>query len=189
MSEKTKTKFKQPKGFTVQSTNAVGYWLDDGESDIRFVPRGVRLMDGSAKTDRNKPSILIVGELKSQVTLATKDDEIQGEPGDVVGVFYKPGMGQDLVMAFGIETWIAPAFDEDGERKEVPTGKANKMKLYEVAFASKLGRRIPVLGDTRDKSRFVKTIFDDPSLKVVRRRLEPVEEPETEDVDDDNVPF
>lgn len=188
---KEKAKFKAPKGFTVQSTNAIGYWIDDGESDIRFVPKGVRLVDGSAKTDSNKPSILLIGELKSKVRLATKDDEIDGEPGDVIAVFYKPGMGQDLVHAVGLETWIAPSFDDDGARKEISTGKANKMKAYDVAFAGRLdtSRRLPVLGDARKNSRYVKTIFDDPSLKPLRKPASISDNAPTEVEDDDQIPF
>jgi hypothetical protein len=183
------TKFKAPKGFTAQSTNAIGYWSDDGESDIRIVLRGVRLFDGSEKTDRGKPSAMLIGELKSQATLVTKDDEIQGEPGDVVGVFYRPGMGRDLIHAVGLEVWIAPLFDADGNRKEISTGKANKMKAYDVAFGGKLdtGKRLPILGDDRKESRHAKTAFDDPTLKPVRRKLEtPVE---AEEPDDSDVPF
>lgn len=189
-------KFQAPKGFTKQSSNAVGFWKDDGESDILFTPTGARLTDGSKKTDVRKPSIMIVGVLRKETPLQIKDGEkqktIQGHIGDTIGVFWKPGMGREIVQAFGIETWIAPAYDEDGTRKVMDTGKASKMKLYDTRFSAKIGNRIPVVEDARVKSRRAKTPFDDPSLAPVKAQItEEPEEPETGDdvADDDDVPF
>ena len=71
-------KFQAPKGFTRQSSSAVGFWTDDGESAILFVPTGVKLMDGSKKVDAKKPSIMLVGILKQPAPLQNKDETIDG---------------------------------------------------------------------------------------------------------------
>lgn len=193
--KKAAPKFSAPKGFTRQSSNAVGFWNDDGENAILFVPKGVRLIDGNKKTNERKPACILIGELKSKGTpLINKDDDLEGEIGDVVAVFWRPGMGRDIVQAYGIETWIAPLYDENGERKTMDVGRAQPMKLYDVQFADKIGKRIPILEDARKKSRREPTPFDDPRVVAVQSRAsEPVEdEPEgaePADVDDDDVPF
>lgn len=180
-------KFTAPKGFTRQSSSAVGFWNDDGESSILFVPTGVKLMDGAKKVDDKKPSILIIGVLKQPALLQNKDEQFDGSIGDTIGVFYKAGMGREIVNAYGIETWIAPMLDEHGERKTQDVGRALPMKVYDVQFGKKLadaGKRIPVLDDTRDKSRGVKTPFDDPRVAPLRQKTEG-----DDDVDADNIPF
>lgn len=180
-------KFTAPKGFSRQSSSAVGFWDDDGESSILFVPTGVKLMDGSKKTDERKPSILMIGVLKQPAPLVNKDEQIEGAIGDIVGVFYKAGMGREIVNAYGIETWIAPMLDENGDRKTQDVGRPQAMKLYDVQFGKKLadsGKRIPVLEDTRVQSKTVKTPFDDPRLAPVRPPKAEADAP-----DDDNIPF
>ena len=106
-----------------------------------------------------------------------------------MGVFYKTGMGREIVNAYGIETWIAPLYDESGERKTMDVGRAQPMKLYDVQFGKKLadsGKRIPVLEDTRIESKHVKTPFDDPRLAPVRPPKEGAAE---EAPDDTDIPF
>ncbi|HWO08585.1 MAG TPA: hypothetical protein VNN80_03875 [Polyangiaceae bacterium] len=190
--KKTAPKFQAPKGFTAQSSDAVGYWTDDGESAILFVPTGVKLMDSGKKIGPEKPMIMLVGKLKSAGTpLATKDDEFEGQVGDTVAVFYKPGMGREIVNAYGVETWIAPAYDDDGERKTRDVNRPQPMKLYDVKFGKDLqtsGKRIPVIDDLRKESRDAKTPFDDASLAPVRR-APPKEAPPADDVDDEDIPF
>lgn len=192
MSEST-PKFKAPKGFTRQSSDAVGFWHDDGTNDILFIPKGVKLLDGSKKTDPRKPSIMMLGELRAPAVLKNKDETIEGNIGDTVGVFWKPGMGKAIVQAYGIETWIAPLYDENGKRKVQDTGKASKMKLYDTRFAKKIGEsRVPILEDSRVKSRRAKTPFDDPaSIGAAARATAPEEEENdaADDVDDDDVPY
>lgn len=188
------SKFQAPKGFTSQSSDAVGYWTDDGESAILFVPRGVKLLDGAKKLDAKKPSCMIIGELKtSGVPLATKDEEFDGQVGDIVGVFWKPGMGREIAQALGVETWIAPLVDEDGERKTRDVGRKQPMKLYDVRFGRKLeGRRLPILDDRRKESRGAPTPFDDPRLAPVRPEPQSSgesPEPDVADFGDDDVPF
>lgn len=183
------SKFQAPKGFTQQSSNAVGTWDDNGDSDIIFTPTGVRLFDGSKKADPKKPSIMIIGVLnKAGVQLVNKDETFAGNINDLIGVFWKPGMGREIVNAYGVQTWIAPAFDDSGERKTMDTGKGQPMKLYETQFSKKLadvGKRIPILDDTRVLSKGVKTPFDDPRLAAVRPKS-----PESDESPDDNdIPF
>jgi hypothetical protein len=181
-------KFQAPKGFTRQSSSAVGFWTDDGESAVLFVPTGVKIMDGSKKADESKPSIMLIGTLKQPAPLQNKDETFDGAIGDIVGVFWKAGMGREIVNAYGIETWIAPLFDESGERKTMDVGKGQPMKLYDVQFGKKLsdaGKRIPVLEDTRVKSKNKKTPFDDPRLAPVRAQKDDADD----GVDEDNIPF
>lgn len=184
------SKFQAPKGFTQQSSNAVGSWDDDGDSDVLFTPTGVRLFDGGKRADPKKPSIMILGILnKPGVKLQNKDETIEGQQNDLIGVFWKPGMGREIVNALGVQTWIAPLFDEkSGERKTLDTGKGNPMKVYDVRFGKKLadvGKRIPILDDTRVLSKGVKTPFDDPRLAAVR----PKSEASDETPDDNDIPF
>lgn len=187
-------KFNAPKGYTRQSSNAVGFWSDDGKTDILFVPKGVKLMDGTAKGGgKEKPSIMIVGELKAPAPLQNKDESFTGDIGDIVGVYYKPGMGREMAICYGIETWIAPLYDQaTGERVLQNTGKGQPMKVYDVRFSKKLeGKRVPVLEDARVASRHVKTIFDDPALASMRARAAKdagIEE-DTSDADDSDGPF
>lgn len=184
-----KQKFTAPKGFTRQSSSAVGFWTDDGESSILFVPTGVKLMDGAKKIDETKPSILIIGVLKQPAKLQNKDEEFDGAIGETIGVFYKAGMGREIVNAYGIETWIAPMLDENGERKTLDVGRAQPMKVYDVQFGKKLadaGKRIPILDDTRNKSRGVKTPFDDPRIAPVRP---PKDASDDDSPDDNDIPF
>lgn len=185
-------KFQAPKGFTRQSSNAVGFWADGGDSSILFVPKGVKLMDGTAKGGgKEKPSIMIVGELKTPTPLQNKDESFTGDIGDIVGVYYKPGMGREMAIAYGIETWIAPLYDEKtGERATQNTGKGQPMKLYDVRFSKKLeGKRLPVLEDTRVESRHKKTIFDDPALASVRAKAAKDAGVTDDDAQDDDQPF
>lgn len=182
-------KFAAPKGFTRQSTNADGVWPDDGTSAILFVPMGVKLMDGNKRMDATKPTCMIIGTLRAPVTLSNKDEEIDGQIGDVVGVFWKAGMEKNIANAYGVETWIAPLFDADGERVLRDVGRQQPMKCYDVRFSKSLtsaGKRLPVLEDNRKESRAAKTPFDDPRLAPVRPAPEPGAESEP---DDNDIPF
>lgn len=193
--KKAAPKFQAPKGYTRQSSNAVGFWADDGSSAILFVPKGVKLMDGTAKGGgKEKPSMMLVGELKAAVMLQNKDELFEGSIGDIVGVYYKPGMGREMAIAYGVETWIAPLYDEStGERVTQNTGKGQPMKLYDVRFSKKLeGKRVPVLEDTRVESRHKKTIFDDPAFAGVRAKAAKdagVTEDDVSDADDSDLPY
>lgn len=187
--------FTAPKGFTKQSNDAAGYWLDDGETAILFKPKGVRLFDGNKKIDARKPSILIIGELLAPVTLASKDDEFEGARGDVVGVFWKPGMGKEIAQALNVETWVAPLLDEDGERKTQDVGRVEPMKLYDVRFGAKLSveHRLPILEDARKQSRGETNQFLTLLGAKVGRPVDPSAEDESKgpktDDDDNDIPF
>lgn len=184
-------KFSAPKGFSRQSSSAVGFWDDDGTRSVLFVPTGVKLMDGAKKVDEKKPSIMIIGVLKQPTQLQNKDESFEGSIGDTIGVFYKAGMGREIVNAYGIETWIAPLLDENGERVTQEVGRPQRMKVYDVQFGKKLadaGKRIPILDDTRQKSRGVKTPFDDPRIAPVRPAKTEADG-DSDDGDVDNLPF
>lgn len=191
-SESAAPKFQAPKGFTRQSSDAEGFWTDDGESSVLFIPRGVKLFDGNKRLDSKKPSCMIIGELRSTAPLASKDEEFDGNVGDVVGVFWKPGMGREVAFAYGVETWIAPLYDEEGERKTRDVGRAEPMKLYDVQFGRKLeGKRLPVLEDRRKDSRDAWTPFTEQAeTRVVARAVAPAGDGTTlPETDDDDIPF
>lgn len=186
--EKPARNFQAPKGFTRQSSDAVGFWVDDGESSILFVPTGVKLMDGKENVGgKDKPSIMLVGVLKAPTPLANKEEDLEGQVGDIVAVFWRPGMGREIVHAYGVETWIAPLYDENGERATQDVKRPQRMKLYDVRFGSKLqDKRVPILSDSRKASKHVATPFDDPSLAPVRQAAK---NEDADDVGEDDIPF
>ena len=191
MAEETKTRRRAaPKGYQKKNTDVSGYWSED--EPIHFIPRSVKLMDGNQIA--SKPSIIIVGELVERTILFKKDvDPWEGNSGDVVGVWYKPGM-KDIALSAGLKTWLDKDLDENGNQRTVKMKKAgrNPMKCYVVQSAPGKETRIPISEDTRKEARSALTPFDDPNLRSVRAPLKvPGSEGEEHDDEevDDNVPF
>ena len=137
----------------VVTSDVVGYWNSDGEIPLTGIPEtGVVSIDSGI--DKQKPSLL----LKVKATLPTivmdqDDTENVCKAGDLVGVWYKPGM-RDVRTLGGIEVTISrnPSKDKD-------TGKGNPMKAFEIR-ASGNGRLLRITEDRREKSINAPTVFD-----------------------------
>lgn len=141
------TEYQLPAGFQERSSDVVGFWKPE-KGPIQFVPRGAFLMDNTLKS--TNVSILLIGNLTKETVIADAEDdsERKGRIGDVVGVWYKPGM-KDIYSLGGVEVFML----ENGEKD---VGKPSPMKKYVVASA-KLGSPIPVLADRRRDSLTVET--------------------------------
>lgn len=190
MAEETKgTKRRAaPKGFEKANTDVVGYWTED--EPLYFIPKSCKLMDGNIQ--KIKPSIVIVGELVERTILGGKDqDPFEGNAGDIVGVWYKPGM-RGIETCAGLKTWLDLDIDPNGVQRTKDVGKGNPMNLYTVQTPTGAKKaRLPIIEDVRDKSRQVATPFDNPDLRSLKRpaRAEGTTEPENENDVDDHIPF
>ena len=164
-----------PKGYEKKNTDVKGYWTED--EPIHFIPRGVKLLDGNI--DKDKPTAIIVGELVERAIISVKDeDPIEGAVGDIVGVWYKPGM-RDIALCAGLKVWLDQDLDDDGVQRTKKMKKGNPMKLYTVTSAPGKPVRIPITEDTRKESRRKVTAFDDPNLQPIRAQAK-TEQPEDE---------
>lgn len=178
-----------PKGYEKKNSDVSGYWEEES-GPIHFIPRSAKLLDGNI--DKKKPSIIIVGELVERTIVAAKDkDPWEAQVGEIVGVWYKPGM-RDIAQCAGLRTWLDQDLDDNDVQKTKKMKVGNPMKLYVVQSAAGTARRIPITEDTRKESRNVATPFDDPNIRPLRTRAARTETPddvEEEDQVDDNVPF
>jgi hypothetical protein len=119
-------KVAPPQGYAKQSLDPIGMW--DGKGAIHFIPRRVKMFDGNI--EKNKPSILVIAQLLDVASLLVKNDDTgefetaQGNRGDVIGIWYKPGM-KDLTQLCDAKVWMT----FDGERN---TGKPNPMKMFDI---------------------------------------------------------
>jgi hypothetical protein len=136
-----------PEGFEKRSDDLDGFW-DPDLTPVRCRPFAVKLMDGNIEPD--KPSILIFATVTGPTgAQGAKVEGERGEPfvlpvGSLIGIWYKPGMKKIRDLC-GADVFMK----QTGEKA---TGKPNPMKLFEVT-SDKLGIRIPVTEDIRDKSR------------------------------------
>jgi hypothetical protein len=143
-----------PKGYTKQSTDVVGFYDEEVQDEIHFIPLEAVHQDSSL--DERKVSTLIFGKLVDPCRLtesAKSGNVVQGKVDDIVGVWYRPGM-RDIRMLGGVPVFMYP----DGIKD---TGKPNPMKKYSCNSVSK-GKRIVIIEDRRDKSKGISTDFDAP---------------------------
>lgn len=137
----------------VVTSDVVGYWNSDGEYPITGIPEeGVIAIDSGI--DKSKPSLLMKWKATVPTIVADQDGaEDVCKAGDLVGVWYKPGM-RDVRPLGGIEVTMSrnPGKDKD-------TGKGNPMKAFEVR-ASGTGRLLRITEDRRERSLSAATIFD-----------------------------
>ncbi len=145
---------KAPEGYLKQSTDILGFWDPDKTESIHFIPLEVKLFD--SQIEPHKPSAIVVGKLVDATTLKApggEDEIVEGKPGDIIGVWYKPGMSAIKNLG-GVKVFMYP-------NGEVDTGKPNPMKLFEVLAKTK-GSELAVTQDFRDKSKNVSTTFAGP---------------------------
>jgi hypothetical protein len=130
-----------PAGYKRRSSEAVGFWVS-GSNPIHFIPKFARAVDNSQ--DNKKPSVLILGESHGENEVSTSDGEmITAKLGDLVGVWYKPGMAAIKNMA------NVPVYMYEEGSKD--TGKQSRMKLYEI-LSPKTGDELFITGDFRQTS-------------------------------------
>lgn len=138
-----KTPHTRPDGFESLSDDIEGFW-DPEQGPIFVKPLFAKLSD--SKIDAEKTSTLIFCELSKASPLLDRDKEpIMGSPGDLIGIWAKPGM-RAIRNCCGVVTYLALT-------GEVDTGKINAMKTFEVATKNKeKGTRILIEEDNRRDS-------------------------------------
>jgi hypothetical protein len=144
-------KHQAPDGYQRQATDIVGFWDPTKSETIHFVPLEAKLFD--SKIEPTKPSTIVIGKLVDAVSLKApggEDETVEGKPGDLVGVWYKPGMSA-LKNLQGVKVFMF-------EAGELDTGKPNPMKLFEVLSKTK-GAVLQVTEDRRKKSAHAETSF------------------------------
>jgi hypothetical protein len=144
-----------PEGYAKQSTDLIGFWNPDVVAGkitaVHFIPLEVKLFD--SKLEPSKVSTIIVGKLVDAVPLSApggEDEVVEGAPGDIIGIWYKPGMSA-LKTLGNVKVFMYPT-------GEIETGKPNPMKTYDCLAKTK-GGELHVTQDGRKKSRNVETSF------------------------------
>lgn len=134
-----------PSGYQERTDDVKGFFNEEYGA-IHFIPVEVKAMDSDQ--DPEKPSCLIFGRLYKPCMLDTKQGDekvqIQGEEGDIVGVWYKPGM-KALRNLGGEPTWMHLSGYKD-------TGKRNPMAVYTI-LSAQLGSPLPLAEDLRRTSK------------------------------------
>lgn len=181
-------KHQAPEGYQTRGGDVTGFWDPESGHPIHFIPREANLSD--SKLDSKKPSTLVIGTLVDAVPLylTSQDgksvDEVQGQPGDTVGVWAKPGMAALKNLAH-VKVYMYP----NGEKN---TGKPNPMKLFEV-LSRGIGKPLQVVQDRRVQSRHLATWLTDPrdaaELEDVPARTGRRAPPPPADDETDEIPF
>lgn len=147
---------QRPEGFGSISDDLDGFW-DPESGPILVRPLYAKLSD--SKLDSLKTSTLIFCDLVDASPLIDRDkDVIKGEPGDLVGIWGKPGMSA-IRECCGVVTYLELT-------GEVDTGKKNPMKTFEVSTKDKKkGTRILIKQDNRRDSSQLSFLEDTPERR------------------------
>lgn len=130
-----------PEGYAEQSGDIVGFWAPELSPTIHFIPTEARAFD--SKLEKKKSSVLVLGTLKDAIPLIRNDEEVAGKAGDIVGVWYKPGMKAIRDLA-GTPVFMFAS-------GELDTGKPNPMIVFKV-FAKSKGQTLLLGEDFRKDS-------------------------------------
>lgn len=131
-----------PEGYLNQSSDVVGFWQPDGPA-LHFIPVECRMLDSTL--DGDKTSTLVIGRLVKPLELVTGDGVVaDGKPGDMVGVWARPGMAA-LANLANVEVYMFLDSFKD-------VGKPSPMAVFAV-MSKKKGDKLPVAKDARNKSR------------------------------------
>jgi hypothetical protein len=131
-----------PDGYVRQSTDVSGFWVPSLGA-IHFIPESYRVFDSTI--DPDKTSGLIIGRLSKAMQLVTADGVMsEGEVGDIVGIWAKPGM-RDIGDLAGVPVYMYLDSFKD-------TGKASKMAVFAILSKTK-GKQLQVSKDLRSKSK------------------------------------
>jgi hypothetical protein len=136
-----------PAGYTDQGDDIVGTWEYKDGHPIHFIPKHVKLSDSTI--DKRKTSTLVFGELVDACKVHGRDEdgpgaEIVAEPGDMVGIWYKPGMNKLKNLA-GVKVWMICSGEKD-------VGKPSPMKTFTIKAEAR-GNRLLVDEDNRKESK------------------------------------
>lgn len=143
-----------PKDYEEIPDDIGAFWDPELQPIIHLTIKSAKVFDSSI--DKSKPSILLTCTLNAPALLRSKDEdgnpiEVMGKKGDTVGVWGKPGMKNKVLNLAGVDLFLS----QTGEKN---VGKGNPMKTYSVRANPKgVGKKIPLIEDTRDKSRYAKT--------------------------------
>jgi len=145
-------RFNAPAGYAEQTGDITGFWDDSLSPTIHFIPVEVRAFD--SQLDKNKPSMLVIGKLVDAIPLSSgkTGKTVEGKPGELVGVWAKPGM-RNLKNLAGVRVFMY----DSGET--LATGKVNPMRVYKVLSKDK-GAELLVTDDKRKQSRGAKLFFE-----------------------------
>lgn len=132
-----------PEGFVKETGDVAGFWVQ--VSPIQGIIRGAKLSD--SQLDPEKSSALVLIQLTAPCIIDTEGEFSVAKEGQVVGVWYKPGMRQ-IRSLMSQEVWIR----KTAETKD--TGKGNPMIVYEVR-SKNVERRaaVHILDDYREDSK------------------------------------
>lgn len=103
------------------SSDVKGFWNHEGE--IKFIPTGYKSFP--SRKFKNKTTTIIVGKALAPVSAEDeKDQSITIARGELVGVWYSPGM-KELTSLYGSKVKMF----RDGEKD---VGQAQPMKVYRI---------------------------------------------------------
>jgi hypothetical protein len=153
MSESTphepRQQYAMPEGYEKKTVDLVGFWNQDA-GPLHFIPRSARAFDN--KVEKSKHSILIMGESVGTNPVINADEErFECKAGDVIGVWYKPGMVAVKDLA-DVRVFMFASGEKD-------TGKPNPMTTYEVGSA-KNGTTLYITEDFRKTSLYTALPFE-----------------------------
>lgn len=155
-------KYELPAGYEEKTSDLVGFWNPE-LGPLHFIPLHVKAFD--SHIEPTKPSIIIVGHSVGQNKLVDEDGEpVTSEPGDMIGVWYKPGMIRLKDLA-NTKVFLYLTGEQD-------TGKPNPMKTFSVNAPKDVkSQTLYLQDDYRKKSLRVALAFE---MKGARRQ--PVED-------------
>ena len=133
-----------------RTEDVTGYWLPE-HSPIFCIPRQARAFDSNL--DPTKPSILIMVELLKECALRDAETEKAriGKAGELVGIWYKPGM-KDVGQCAGLKTLITL----DGTKD---VGRPSPMTVFRVETVEKTSAPLMITSDFRKHSAAAKLPF------------------------------
>ncbi len=153
--------YDMPEGYEERTSDLVGFW-DQEKGPIHFVPRYAKVFD--SHIEAGKSSIVIVGQAVGSVPLLDSDgNEFDSQPGDVIGVWYKPGMVQIKSLA-DVRVFMYLSGEQD-------VGKINPMKTYKVG-SSKKGNTLYLTDDYRKKSKHTELPFEKKGVSTANHAAE-----------------
>jgi hypothetical protein len=130
-----------PANYKEKSSDLIGFW-NPAKGPVHFVPRFARSFDSNLES--NKTSIIIMGQAIDAMVLSNKEhDDVQCKAGDMIGVWYKPGMNAIKDLA-DVAVFMFPSGHQQ-------TGKPNPMVTFKIAH-QKDGNPLLITDDFRKKS-------------------------------------
>lgn len=143
-----KPAMKTAEGFEEVSLDLIGFYdYKEGDNLIFFVPIDVILMDSNLK--KNDVQALIRARLTKPCRVKTSvkngKEIIQANKGDMIGIWYKPGM-RNLATCAGAECQMYQEGSTD-------TGQPSEMLDFRIGKKTgQQGKKLPIAEDRRDKS-------------------------------------